>query len=65
MRSRRAAPPQLGWVGGETAVAPALRTPCACAKRRGRLAAPAFPQVFLFFSFRPQCGCLGRACAMG
>lgn len=51
-----ASPPQLGGVGGETAVAPVLRTPCACAKRRGRLPAPAFSQVFLFFSCRPHCG---------
>lgn len=47
MRSRRVAP-QLGGVGGETALAPALRSRCACAKRRGRLPASAFPQVFIF-----------------
>lgn len=40
-----ASPPQLGGVGGETVLAPSLRSRCACAKRRGRLPASAFPQI--------------------
>lgn len=64
MRSRRAAPSARpgGWRGRASpraAVAVRLR------RAPGAPAGPAFPQVFYFFSSRPHCGCVGRACAVG
>lgn len=51
-----APPPQLGRVGGEAARAPAPRSPCACAERRGLLPALLFLRFFIFFPPAPTAG---------